>query len=85
MLGDIEIAQTIQKDKKAKPTANEVPHPLDLNYQSLKAELVHVKKTDDDYKIIKKYLDSTQPSYQKLEILDIWRVDREGEVRHTPN
>ena len=79
MLGDIEMAQTMQKDK-VKVQAEEVPHPLDVEYKSLMAKLEHVKPSDDDYKVIKKYLDATQPTYQKLEIIDIWKVDRDGEV-----
>lgn len=80
MLGDIEIAQNMQKDK-VQPTVGEVPHPLDANYVSLKAKLEHVEKTDPDYKIINTYLKSTEPTYRKLEIIDVWRVDRAEEVR----
>ena len=69
----------MQKDK-IKVEAEEVPHPLDVNYKLLKANLDHVKKGDKDYQIIEKYLKATEPSYQKLEIMDIWKVDREGEV-----
>ncbi len=62
-----------------------MPHPLDVDYVSLKAKLEHVKTSENDYKIIEKNLKATMPSYQKLEIIDVWRVDREGEVHHTCN
>ena len=58
----------------------EVPHPLDTNYELLKAKLEHVKKTDNEYKLIEKYLNSTRPTYRNLQIIDVWRVDRAGEV-----
>ena len=81
VLGDIELAQGLQKEKKPKAeSVNEVPHPLDVDYMSLKAKLEHVKTSDDDYKVINKYLNATMPSYQKLEIIDVWRVDRDDEV-----
>lgn len=82
MLGDIEIAQNMQKDK-VQPAIGEVPHPLDANYDSLKAKLEHVQKTDPEYKVIDTYLKSTEPAYRKLEIIDVWRVDRTEEVRET--
>lgn len=56
-------------------------HPLDLNYQSLKAKLTHVKEEEEEYDIIQKYLAATGRSVQ---ILDVFRVDREGEVSGLP-
>lgn len=47
----------------------------------MKAKLEHVKKEDTDYKLIETYLKETEPSYRKLEIVDVWRVNRDGEVR----
>lgn len=70
----------MQKDK-VQPTIGEVPHALDANYDSLKAKLEHVQKTDPEYKVIDTYLKSTEPAYRKLEIIDVWRVDRTEEVR----
>ena len=56
-----------------------MPHPLDVSYSQLKAELSHVKKSDQEYKVIEKYLEATAPQWRKLSIVDVWRVDREGE------
>ena len=79
-MGDIEIAQTMQKDKKAKVEAEEVPHPLDVDYKSLNTKLDHIDKSEHEYKVIQKYLASTGSSYQKLEIIDVWKIDRDYEV-----
>ena len=58
-----------------------MPHPLDLNYELLKADLSLVDRGSDEYKIIEKYLRSTEPGYTKLQIIDVWKVDRHGVVR----
>lgn len=51
MLGDIEIAQSLQKDKDKKPIVlGEVPHPLDVNYSLLNTKLEHLKTGDDEFK-----------------------------------
>jgi poly [ADP-ribose] polymerase len=57
----------------------EVPHPLDLNYELLKADLSVVDRSSDEYKVIERNLRST--SYSNLNIIDVWRVDRNGVVR----
>ena len=61
----------------------EIPHPLDLNYQSLKASLIHVKKEEEEYDIVKNYIDATtQGGWRNPpQLLDLFRVDRDGEVR----
>ena len=58
----------------------EMPHPLDLNYELLKTDLALVDNKSSEFSIIEKYLRSTEPMYRKLEILDVWRVDRQGVV-----
>ena len=57
-----------------------MPHPLDLNYELLKADLVHIDKKEREYDVIEKYLRATEPTYRKLEIIDVWKVDRHGVV-----
>ncbi len=49
-------------------------------YESLKADLVHVEKTSAEYTVLEKYLSVTAPQWKKLEILDVWKVDRDGAV-----
>lgn len=56
-----------------------MPHPLDLNYELLKADLSGVDRSSDEYKIIERNLQST--GYSHLHIIDVWRVDRKGVVR----
>ena len=58
----------------------DVPHPLDVNYELLKTRLSHVGKGEEGYGIIDKYLKATEPVWRKLEIMDVWEVDRDGEV-----
>lgn len=60
----------------------EVPHPLDNHYESLKAELTHIKQEDEEYDVIQKYLTATAPSWRNMELIDVFRVDREEEVIH---
>ena len=57
-----------------------MPHPLDVNYQGLKATLTHLKKEEEEYDIIQQYLAATGPTWHNVQILDVFRVDREGEV-----
>ena len=56
-----------------------MPHPLDLNYELLKADLSVVDRSSEEYKIIEKNLRST--GYPHLHLIDVWRVDRNGVVR----
>ena len=58
----------------------EVPHPFDVNYQSLNARLTHISPEESVYKTIKQYVDATGSTFRKLEILDVWEVDRQTEV-----
>ncbi len=61
-------------------SCEEVPHPFDVNYESLKADLVHLEKTCDEFAVLEKYLKATEPQWRKVEILDVWKMDREGAV-----
>ena len=60
--------------------SGEVPHPLDVNYELLKARLTHLDKKDAEYAVIEHYLTATGPKWRKLEIMDVWAVDRQTEV-----
>ena len=62
--------------------AGEVPHPLDINYESLKAKLTHIKEEEEDYDVVQKYIQATgSGGWRKVKLLELFRVDREGEVR----
>ena len=58
----------------------EVPHPLDANYALLKCKLEHLPSSEKEFSVIEQYFKSTAPTWSKLQLTDIWRMDREGEV-----
>ncbi|XP_076469646.1 protein mono-ADP-ribosyltransferase PARP3-like [Babylonia areolata] len=83
VLGDIELAQSMQKEKdKGMEDKEEVPHPLDVNYGLLKAKLGLVDPKSKEYKVLEKYFAETKPtsSWRKLTLNHIWTVDRDGET-----
>lgn len=51
-----------------------------MNYELLKAKLQHLDESQKQYAVIQKYLRATEPQWRKLKILDVWEVNREGEV-----
>lgn len=80
VLGDIELAQTLQKDQeKAVKNVEEVPHPLDVNYSLLKTKLEYVRTSDQEHKLLEEYIENTGGAFPKQNLMGIWRVDREGE------
>ncbi|XP_078517282.1 protein mono-ADP-ribosyltransferase PARP3 isoform X2 [Lissotriton helveticus] len=84
VLADIELAQSLQankvkKEEEEEMVEQEVPHPLDEDYMLLKCELSHVPPSSEEYKIIKTYVDATGPTYRNLQILNIWKVNRDME------
>ncbi|ETE70760.1 Poly [ADP-ribose] polymerase 3, partial [Ophiophagus hannah] len=85
VLADIELAQSLQAQKKEeeeeeeKEMVKEVLHPLDKDYGLLKCELTLVDSSSEDYKLIETYVKKTGSTYQKLRIMNIWKVNREGE------
>ncbi|KAJ7316715.1 hypothetical protein JRQ81_002877 [Phrynocephalus forsythii] len=82
VLADIELAQSLQAQKKdeEEEIEIEVPHPLDKNYRLLKCDLTLVDPTSEDYKLIETYVEKTGGDYRKLKVLNIWKVNREGEA-----
>eukprot|EP01083_Nonionella_stella_P105801 304568_1 len=84
VLGDIEIAQGLLKgSQKAKSTSTEcIPHPIDVNYNSMNCDLDLVDKNSAEYQIIQKYLNNTSSGsgYRSVKsIVNVWRVERQGE------
>ncbi|XP_015273217.1 PREDICTED: poly [ADP-ribose] polymerase 3 [Gekko japonicus] len=86
VLADIELAQSLQAQKKKddekeeKMKVEEVPHPLDKDYELLKCELSLVDPSTEDYELIVTYVENTGGTYRKLKVLNIWKVNREGEA-----
>ncbi|XP_013068782.2 protein mono-ADP-ribosyltransferase PARP3-like [Biomphalaria glabrata] len=89
VLGDIEMAQCIQKDKESSASnikTGTAPHPLDVNYGVLNCKLKPLPKSSDTYKVLEKYFQATKGiSSQKLTLSNIWEVDREGEGKRFAN
>ncbi|XP_048346773.1 protein mono-ADP-ribosyltransferase PARP3 [Sphaerodactylus townsendi] len=86
VLADIELAQSLQAQKKKddekeeEMKVEEVPHPLDKDYGLLKCELSLVDPSAEDYKLIVTYVQNTGCTYRKLKVLNIWKVNRDGEA-----
>nr|XP_020659542.1 poly [ADP-ribose] polymerase 3 [Pogona vitticeps] len=81
VLADIELAQSLQAQKEEEEEIKiEVPHPLDKDYGLLKCVLTLVDPSSEDYKLIETYVENTGRDCQKLTVLNIWKVNREGEA-----
>lgn len=72
-LSDIELTQSLQKEKSEKEI-----HPLLEKYQMLECEMDLLDKKSAEYKLLQEY-SSACPDGRKATLLDIWRVDRKGE------
>jgi poly [ADP-ribose] polymerase len=76
-LDDIEVAfSALNTD------TNNRLNPIDQNYEQLKCQLRPIDKTEDIYKLIDKYLQSTHATTHqqyKMQIEEIFEVEREGE------
>jgi len=81
VLGDIALAQKLANEKKAKGEEKEileVEHPLDVNYKTLKCDIVPLDKSKREYSVINTYLENTMGKHRKLKLLDVFEVRREG-------
>ncbi|KAJ7999203.1 hypothetical protein DPEC_G00212990 [Dallia pectoralis] len=82
VLADIEIAQNLKAEtEKAQEemVVEEVPHPLDQNYQSLNCKLSLLPRNTQEFKVIDKYLTATAYTHSQPKIVDVWEVDRGSE------
>jgi poly [ADP-ribose] polymerase len=78
VLGDIEIAVTLQKADASK-NAKLVPHPADENYAKLGADLDFVDGKSKEFDMIQTYLDNTARAGRKPKLMSLFRLDRKGE------
>eukprot|EP00800_Vazella_pourtalesii_P007918 TRINITY_DN2107_c0_g1_i1.p1 TRINITY_DN2107_c0_g1~~TRINITY_DN2107_c0_g1_i1.p1 ORF type:complete len:597 (+),score=136.95 TRINITY_DN2107_c0_g1_i1:61-1851(+) len=83
VLGDIEVALSMQKDKdKGHSDLETVPHPHDVNYDLLKTDLELVEPSSELYKILADYTNNTKSTYSFYSggggptIQNIWKVNR---------
>ena len=77
VLNDIEIALGMQKASPKSKTKLQ-PHPADTNYNKLNAKLEPVDSGSDEYQFVEEYMKATGDSYFKLNLVDLFRVDRKG-------
>ena len=66
-LAQIEDAMSMRTSARRRSTKGKgmvvtVPHPSDQHYDELEADLTLLKKGSKNFKMIKKYLDSTDPA-----------------------
>ncbi|KAF0880886.1 protein mono-ADP-ribosyltransferase PARP3 isoform X1 [Crocuta crocuta] len=78
VLADIELAQTLQAAPE-EVQVEEVPHPLDRDYQLLKCQLQLLDPEAHEYKVIHTYLEQTGDTYRCPVLQHVWKVNREGE------
>lgn len=84
VLGDIEIAQTLEKEKeKVASKSAKQPHPLDINYNLLKCELKLLDPKSKEYKTLETYTKETgnKGGWRVPKIQHIWSMRREGEEK----
>lgn len=79
VLADIELAQTLQAAPGEEEKVEEVPHPLDRDYQLLKCQLQLLDSGESEYKAIQTYLEQTGNGYRCPDLQHVWKVNREGE------
>lgn len=78
VLGDIEIAVTLQKADASK-NAKLAPHPADENYAKLGAELDVVDAKSKEFDMIQTYIENTARAGRKPKLGALFRLDRKGE------
>ncbi|XP_071076550.1 protein mono-ADP-ribosyltransferase PARP3 [Desmodus rotundus] len=78
VLATNELARSLQAASKEEKRVEEVPHPLDRDYQLLKCQLQLLDPEAPEYKVIHTYLMQTSndscPALQH-----VWKVNQEGE------
>ncbi|CAO1440028.1 unnamed protein product [Diamesa serratosioi] len=74
---EIEIAQSLMNAERY-----DAENPLDFQYAQLMTQLTPLERTNEDFKLIEKYLQNTHGDTHtdyRLEIQDVFRVNRFGE------
>lgn len=67
MLADIELAQTLQAAPGEEETVEEVPHPLDRDYQLLRCQLQLLDSGESEYKVNSAHLPLRYPGSPGLQ------------------
>ena len=63
-----------KKSKKASKAEN-IPNPIDENYESLNCDINPIEKGSKEYKLLEEYLENTANG-RKLAIVDVFKVKR---------
>jgi poly [ADP-ribose] polymerase len=73
--------ETMRKIRQKKDDARkkQIPNPIDLHYDSLNADLSVLGQDSSEFNVVKAYFDKTKGYYSNANLLDVWRVDRNGE------
>ncbi|XP_045712648.1 protein mono-ADP-ribosyltransferase PARP3-like [Phyllostomus hastatus] len=79
VLADIELARSLQTVPEEEERVQEVPHPVDRDYQLLRCQLELLDPEEPEYKVIHTYLTQTGTSYRCPALQHVWKVNREGE------
>ncbi|ROT65082.1 poly [Penaeus vannamei] len=77
-LSDIELTQSLQKEKGGEKRVRTNLHPLLEKYEMLDCVLEYVEKSSSEFMLLKEYATAC-PQTRKGPLLDVWRVDRKGE------
>ncbi|TMW67934.1 hypothetical protein Poli38472_007606 [Pythium oligandrum] len=84
VLADIEISQKLQQEKRNAARAD--LNPLDAQYQVLNTDMVPLLETDDEFKTIQRYVETTHaPTHiqYKLQIRSVLKIHRREEDEFT--
>jgi len=77
VLSNIEFAQSLQRTVMEKPFDGS--NPIDDRYLSLHAELFLVDNDSEEFKMVETYATNTQSPHRRCKIINLWRVEREGD------
>ncbi len=80
VLNDIEIALGMQKKPVTSSKTKLLPHPVDDNHNKVNADREPVSSDSKEFTFVEEYMKNTAASYYKLNLVDLFRVDRHGEA-----
>ncbi|KAF1323592.1 Poly polymerase catalytic domain containing protein, partial [Globisporangium splendens] len=79
VLADLELSQKLQQEEKKSQASGSTIHPLDAQYKMLNTKMEPLEPTDEEFKRIERYVESTEvPSSQsyKLKIQSVMKIAR---------
>jgi len=81
---EIEVAYSLLKSANDGGDDGKSKDPIDAHYEKLKTDIKVLDKTTEEFKVLEKYVKNTHGSTHtlyKLEIEDIFKVERKGEAK----